>query len=60
MTRTKSKGAGRGRWVVRGVALAAAAVTWRRARTSDVTSLRKIANQKGITTWTAWRKGRVR
>ena len=51
---------GRGRRVVWGAALtAAAAVVWRRARSSDVTSLRKIANQKGITTWTAWRKGRV-
>ena len=47
------------RRVVWGAAVAAAAVAWRRARASDVTSLRKIANSKGITTWTAWRKGRV-
>ena len=26
---------------------------------SDVTSLRKLANREGITTWSAWRKGRV-
>ena len=41
-------------------AVAAAVVTgWRRARSSDVTSLRKLANREGISTWTAWRKGRV-
>ena len=38
---------------------AALVVGWRRARTSDVTSLRKLANREGITTWSAWRKGRV-
>ena len=47
------------RRMVWGAALAGAAVAWRRARSSDVTSLRKIANSKGITTLTAWRKGRV-
>lgn len=42
-----------------GAASAALVVGWRRARTSDVTSLRKLANREGITTWSAWRKGRV-
>jgi|GEM_PF-5949080 len=45
--------------VLYGAALAAVAVAWRRAHSSDVTSLRKVANSKGITTWTAWRKSRV-
>jgi hypothetical protein len=42
-----------------GAATAALVAGWRRARTSDVTSLRKLANREGITTWSAWRKGRV-
>jgi len=42
-----------------GVVAAAQVAAWRRARTSDVTSLRKLANREGITTWSAWRKGRV-
>ena len=38
----------------------AAVVGWRKARSgSNVTSLRKIANAEGVTTWSAWRKGRV-
>lgn len=45
--------------LVWGAATAAFVVTWKRARTSDVTSLRKLANREGITTWSAWRRGRV-
>ena len=42
-----------------GAATAALVMGWRRARTSDVTSLRKFAKREGITTWSAWQKGRV-
>ncbi|MEW6472245.1 MAG: hypothetical protein AB1679_08240 [Actinomycetota bacterium] len=45
--------------VLWGAATAALVTGWRRARRSDVTSLRKLANREGITTWSAWRKGRV-
>src|SRR5581483_9642757 len=45
--------------VLYGAALAAVAVAWRRANSSDVTSLRKGANSKGITRWRAWRQSRV-
>ena len=45
--------------LVKGAAVAALVVAWKRARTSDVTSLRKLANREGITTWSAWRRGRV-
>ena len=41
-------------------ALAAGTVFgWRRARSSRVVSLRKLANAEGVTTWSAWRRGRV-
>ena len=43
----------------KGLVAVAAVAGWRRARSSNVTSLRKIANGEGITTWTGWRKGRV-
>jgi len=51
--------AGRRKRLLCGAVTAALVVGWRRARTSDVTSLRKLANREGVTTWSAWRKGRV-
>jgi hypothetical protein len=50
---------GQRKHLVWGAVTAALVVGWRKARTSDVTSLRKLANREGITTWSAWRKGRV-
>jgi hypothetical protein len=50
---------GRPKRLVWGAVTAALVVAWKRARTSDVTSLRKLANREGITTWSAGRKGRV-
>lgn len=41
------------------VAAVGAVFGWRRARSSRVVSLRKLANAEGVTTWSAWRRGRV-
>jgi hypothetical protein len=44
-------------------AIAAAAIVgfryWRRVWSRNVKSTRKIANAGGVSTWSAWRKGRV-